>query len=41
MKASTLRESVKGMAFTLFPTVKSMTASGFKTNSTAEVSIIL
>ena len=31
----------EGYAFTLFPTVKSMTASGFKTNSTAEVSIIL
>ena len=41
MKASTLKDSVKGMEFTLFPTVKSMTACGFKTNSTAEVSIIL
>lgn len=41
MKASTLKESVKGMEFTLFPTVKSMKVSGFKTNSTAEVSIIL
>ena len=41
MKASTLKESVKGMEFTLFPTVKSMRGNGFKTNSTAEVSIIL
>lgn len=31
----------EGYGIYTFPTVKSMTASGFKTNSTAEVSIIL
>ena len=41
MKASTLRESVKGMEFTLFPTVKSMRGNGFKTSSMVGVSTIL
>lgn len=41
MKANTSKENARGTASILFPTARSTTASGFKTSSMAEVSIIL